>query len=376
MGLVETSFRNLVSQGIQHLPLPGLLHFNTDRLERQALRKQVEELQSSNTQLKQQLTCSQANPPATAHEEAQSGTQAQLQQAHRQPPSTQHSRSAQAQPSVHSKLVQARTKASKPSGAAPSPPKPISTSSRAQVLPAAATTHFPQSEGVDRPHADGAASSTQHPAAASETQAASHQADEAASLISEPQCSIGTAAARVDVNGSQGSQQTAMQGVSISGSLSDTRASNGTPSLLATTAANTGWQGSRHPLRQTSADQLSSSPRRANDMPAESSHATDQARPRSDLIANGSAGNAESSLQVAVEEQLEGHDHGITCCSFSPNGQNLATASSDGVVRIWAPESLEVLTDPLSPCTHCTGFLALKCNDSCCKGQLVAGAES
>jgi WD40 repeat protein len=36
----------------------------------------------------------------------------------------------------------------------------------------------------------------------------------------------------------------------------------------------------------------------------------------------------------------QGHDAEVTCCSFSPNGSNVATASDDGVVRVWAPASL------------------------------------
>ena len=45
----------------------------------------------------------------------------------------------------------------------------------------------------------------------------------------------------------------------------------------------------------------------------------------------------------ADAEQLASHEQTATCCSFSPNGQNLATASADGVVRISAPASLQVL---------------------------------
>lgn len=39
-------------------------------------------------------------------------------------------------------------------------------------------------------------------------------------------------------------------------------------------------------------------------------------------------------------EQLEGHDAAVVAAAFSPGGQNVATADRDGVVRIWAPESL------------------------------------
>ena len=45
-------------------------------------------------------------------------------------------------------------------------------------------------------------------------------------------------------------------------------------------------------------------------------------------------------LLCAQTEQLEGHDAAVVAAAFSPGGQNVATADRDGVVRIWAPESL------------------------------------
>lgn len=37
---------------------------------------------------------------------------------------------------------------------------------------------------------------------------------------------------------------------------------------------------------------------------------------------------------------MQGHDAEVTCCSFSPDGRNAATAAADGVVRVWAPAEL------------------------------------
>jgi len=39
-------------------------------------------------------------------------------------------------------------------------------------------------------------------------------------------------------------------------------------------------------------------------------------------------------------EKLEGHEAPIVAAAFSPSGQNVSTADRNGVVRIWAPESL------------------------------------
>ena len=43
--LLETSFRNFLAEVIQKLPLPAILCFNTDRVQRQGLQKKVDQLQ-------------------------------------------------------------------------------------------------------------------------------------------------------------------------------------------------------------------------------------------------------------------------------------------------------------------------------------------
>ena len=43
---------------------------------------------------------------------------------------------------------------------------------------------------------------------------------------------------------------------------------------------------------------------------------------------------------MAQAEELAGHDAAVVAAAFSPGGQNVATADRDGVVRIWAPQSL------------------------------------
>lgn len=39
-------------------------------------------------------------------------------------------------------------------------------------------------------------------------------------------------------------------------------------------------------------------------------------------------------------EELAGHEAAVVAAAFSPGGQNVATADREGVVHIWAPQSL------------------------------------
>jgi hypothetical protein len=60
--LVETSFRNLLAEVIQKLPLPAVLRFDTDRRQRLSLQRQCRQLQKEKAQLEKvqqpsHLTC-------------------------------------------------------------------------------------------------------------------------------------------------------------------------------------------------------------------------------------------------------------------------------------------------------------------------------
>lgn len=50
---VEASFRNLVAEAVQGLPLPALLRYDADRCERQALRERCAELEAQNARMAQ-----------------------------------------------------------------------------------------------------------------------------------------------------------------------------------------------------------------------------------------------------------------------------------------------------------------------------------
>ncbi|KAL0054014.1 hypothetical protein WJX82_002400 [Trebouxia sp. C0006] len=167
--LVEASFRNFLAEAIQHLPPPALLRFDTDRLQRSALQKQVDSLQTENAGLRQQLAVCGSSPASTMHH----------------------------QPEAASKSVQ--------------PATPIQQNGSSQHLSQHVVNNRRSTGGSER-----------------DSRPAQRQASSGATLKS-----------------------------------------------------------------------------------------------------------------TASAEQLASHEQGITCCSFSPSGQNLATASSDGVVRISAPASLQ-----------------------------------
>lgn len=335
LGLVETSFRNLVSQGIQHLPLPGLLHFNTDRLERQALRKQVDELQHENNQLKQQMTSSQTTQPAASHNSMPRNTQSQ--QSQQASGLKQHS---QSQLSGSSKSQPAQHKSPKPVRAAVSGPKPISTSKRSQEASPAATAHSIQSEAADSQQANSGALPSEHSAVASEPQAALSQALDNGPLSRQPhQGSSNSWPATMAVNGIDNGQQSNLQYASTSRSCLGSATSNG----LADDSATGLTDSKAPPSRHASKHSVLSGEASPDDSPTGSSQSGIQKTPRPDSAVTGNGDNTDLDQLVTSQEQLMGHDQGVTCCSFSPNGQNLATASSDGVVRIWAPESIQVM---------------------------------
>ena len=51
--LVEASFRNLVAEAVQGLPLPALLRFDADRAARLALKERCAELEAQNARMAQ-----------------------------------------------------------------------------------------------------------------------------------------------------------------------------------------------------------------------------------------------------------------------------------------------------------------------------------
>ena len=370
MGLVETSFRNLVSQGIQHLPLPGLLHFNTDRLERQALRKQIEELQASIHELKQQplsqtgnLSATPPTHPSNHQQQRQASSRSNLQ--HQQEPAASQER-RQAQKDVPSRSNLTHSKAAKPSSAALPPPKPISTA----VKPHHATTPTEAVVMQWELPADQQAGAAASPSSTTDQQATAHAnigraPDAESSSQASASASVGSTAdltSRVadrTISGSlQGSQADTVtpytEANGIHSSQQDERqaadrasekpqlsaADTGSPSSIAAGAGSPGKPVSG----RTSLDQISLiKQEHLADTTTGSLDTREQAATSTDA-AGDAGGSDEAQLNglVTQEEQLLGHDHGISCCSFSPNGQNLATASTDGVVRIWAPESLQV----------------------------------
>lgn len=384
MGLVETSFRNLVSQGIQHLPLPGLLHFNTDRLERQALRKQIEELQASIHELKQQSVSKTGNlsatPPAQPsnhQQQPQASSRGNLPNQH-EPAASQERRQAQKDIRSHSNLTQ--SKAAKPSSAAPPPPKPISTAikphhatkpTEAVVMQwelthdrqAGAAASLPSTTGQQATaHANigrtpDAEASSQASANASLGGTAELMSTVADTTISDhlQGSQADTGLPYTEANGIHSTPQDERQAADTTGEKAQLPAAEAGSPISTAAAAAAGWPG-KPVSGHTSLDHISLIKQEHLADTTTGSLATREQAASSTDTAGDAGGSDEAQLNglVTQEEQLLGHDHCISCCSFSPNGQNLATASTDGVVRIWAPESLQVFL--IHPCSSGTAL--------------------
>ena len=55
-------------------------------------------------------------------------------------------------------------------------------------------------------------------------------------------------------------------------------------------------------------------------------------------IAAESKQSRAAGLEAALVSDFEGHEAPITCCRYSPDGENVASSSSDGTIRIWSAE--------------------------------------
>lgn len=353
--LVELSFRNFLAEAIEHLPLPTLLCFDTDRLQRSALQKQVERLQIETAGLRQQLAGFR-NSSMNAPNRQDTQQSQQHQQSNHEPKASRSD-----DPVQHHFRSGHNSKA-------PAPAVATKQALLSQSAPSNACDTASIAEDSEWVLANGQENS-QSPtanelAAADQNHSLSPQAD--AHTKPRWSASLASLAASVLANGENGPPHrqapAAGESSSLDADVSSLHLHKSEPQLSS--------QADVSELIAEGADVQSAEPGSARDelsvnkqqtparfqpqlSDAEVNRASQhqgqedsRAGPRHRQTDNATE-LASSNLHGPAAEQLAGHDAGVTCCSFSPNGQNLATASTDGVVRISAPASLQV--QPRSP---------------------------
>lgn len=343
LALVELSFRNFLAEAIEHLPLPTLLRFDTDRLQRSSLQKQVERLQTETADLKQQLSAHSNSSSAASHQQSSQKKSQQRQQSrtHHDPvdghfePPLQH----------HIRPIQEGKAAAPPVAPKPDLQRQHISSDASSTSSSAETSQWGQANGEEDTQSSAANklevdnSQSQHPQAGARitprwsaslaslatsvlAESDSGPPQQQASAAGEPH-SLGADAGRLQSCESQTqlSSHAGMSAECVEGKVQSAPVGSGQGNSA------TGQQQTSTPLQLSDAE------------PNKDSQASGA------VILHRLSDNAEtvpSSQSDPVVEQLEGHDSSVTCCTFSPNGQNLATASTDGVVRISAPASLQV----------------------------------
>lgn len=383
--MVESSFRNFLAEAIQHLPPPALLRFDTDRLQRSALQKQVDSLQAENAGLRQQLTASSTaqnsqTAAAPAHHNSQHRQQAKGSatsdmattstrshaQQHRQQPQQQQ----QQQPQLQQQQLD-RLAPQKKAGGAAVAAFPHQHSQEAELDsqqgPASETSQWVLADGPQQepPSALQEAASFEDAELGDSQQALSLSG---ADLQPTWSASLSSLDAGVLAENTAGNPSQVNGGGDDTLSL-DTETSS--PRMIRQEAEPHAELS--HTQLDAATDLLSSSQLQDQLLPSSSSQQAatpNQQSGLSEQLYQSAAHNSRSvrgsdsawestslpqSSDASMDssttaEQLASHEQSITFCSFSPNGQNLATASSDGVVRISAPTSLQVRLDQMYAC--------------------------
>ena len=345
LALVELSFRNFLAEAIEHLPLPTLLRFDTDRLQRSSLQKQVERLQTETDDLKQQLSAFSNSSTAASHQQSSQRTSLQRQQSrtHHDPvdghfePPVQH----------HVGPVQGGKAAAPPVAPKPDLQRQHNSSDASNLSVSAETSQWGLAYGEETTRsstADGLAEGSLdnshhlHPqtGARNTLRWSASLASLATSVLADSDSGTQASAAgeshNLDVDASslhslesetQQSSQAGLPATTVEGQVQSARLGSG--------------HGNSATEQQQTAAPLQ--PQLSDAEPNKDSQASEA------VILHRQTDNAEtvpSSQSDPAVEKLEGNDSRVTCCTFSPDGQNLATASTDGVVRISAPASLQV----------------------------------
>lgn len=351
LALVELSFRNFLAEAIEHLPLPTLLRFDTDRLQRSSLQKQVERLQTETADLKQQLSvCSKGNSAASDQQSTQRSQQHQQPRTHHATVNSHSDGPVQ----HHIRPPQEGKAAAPPVAPKPELKRQHNSSDTSNMTSFAETRQWGLANGEEDTqsstankvaegslddnshhlHPQAGARITPRWSASLASLATSVLADsdtgtpqQQASAADEPQDSDVDASSLHSLQSdTQLSSQAGMSVATNENQVRSARLSSGQGNLA------TGQQQTAPPLQPQLSDAQPN-----KDSQSQHSSEADSLHRRTD-----DAETVLSSQSDPAVEQLEGHDSSVTCCTFSPSGQNLATASTDGVVRISAPVSLQV----------------------------------
>ena len=372
--LVEASFRNFLAEAIQHLPPPALLRFDTDRLQRSALQKQVDSLQTENAGLRQQLAVcgsseSSQAPPAIAQHSKQHRSQdkrAATPEAAAKPARSQAALHQQpSQPQQHVRTLPGQTSAYTMPAGLPHEHSQSTDSDSVRQGPASETSQWVLADGTEK-----------EPLSTLQDAPSDISAQDVSAEDSQQALSLSNADLQPTWSASLTSLDANLLAENSSGTLSQLGAA-GDDSLSLDTEASSPRMIRQDPQRQAEMSHTQSNVPSVQPLagPASTMHhqpeaASKSVQPATPIQQNGSsqhlsqhvvnnsrstggserdsrpaqrqASSGATLKSTASAEQLASHEQGITCCSFSPSGQNLATASSDGVVRISAPASLQV----------------------------------
>ena len=360
LALVELSFRNFLAKAIQHLPLPTLLRFDSDRLQRTSLQKQVERLQTEIAGLRHQ-------PPAPSKSKTAASPQ---QNPHRQQP-----QAGSAQPGAEAAVkdpVQERArpikddKASAPSTAPQAPShgqhyfseasKPNSASEASQLVQVDGHSKQDSASPADETAAERSAAKSLEQleshiqpgwSASLTSLASSVLADSGAEAPPNQNAAVGEIFnLDTDVSSPRIVREQTQVSIQADSPHASLESAPPLPCRLPYGRSQVQGKPSNGKLQPTARLQPQKNEAEQDNFGRElAQHGTKAAistgQPGSASELASRQESARGQPQAAVE-QLASHDQGITCCSFSPSGQNLATASSDGVVRISAPASLQV----------------------------------
>ncbi|KAK9842513.1 hypothetical protein WJX81_003570 [Elliptochloris bilobata] len=302
---VEASFHNLVAEAVQGLPLPALLGFDANRAARLSLKERCAELEAQNARMAQALRQRLASGASAAAAGVAPG--------------------AAPGPADWGVVGQHLVDPNYLDTGAPA--RRTSDPSAEAQLPVASLRQSSQRESGQRPAAaNGAASGVRRGTAGREWGAG------------------GTASGSLSPEG-RAVPEEAPRRATRAGSFAEWH------ELLPRQTENEGL-GSKAEGASRDASVMPAPPLPPEQVESGGSGANDEGRTAGEPTRDGSGplrggaaaatgGEPSTCRDMAQQvEQLVGHEEAACCAVWSPSGRNAVTAAADGVVRIWAPESL------------------------------------